>query len=385
MTTKITPFAVTLLLASFGVAHGQTPPAPAASQTPSGAAAPPATPAVPSTPTPATAPATPASPASVAHSMVVHVAPTTTVAGEPVELEAMIDAPYAESLSVRWRAVGGGAWQDAQFERSSAGGWFTSLPAAVSPGVEYYIRGKDQAGVEIEHFASERAPHVVRVDPSLYDRLESLDRERLANRLDEISFDVTAHNFGNRYDIKDYFTRAELVYSHHLLRVLHQIGFGFGSIQGRTPEMSVIGGDDLLKGMRYGFGQVRMRVHTSVFLDGRIGLGVSHEAFKGSGRGAITFGKPWRSCVTVGGEYIGDLGGSGWVRLQWDTAPPLLMGASIVRTDLPGAVIDSAGLYIAYDVAYQMAERFTLRAQLSYGSRDGASHTGGGLGTAIAF
>jgi hypothetical protein len=137
--------------------------------------------------------------------------------------------------------------------------------------------------------------------------------------------------------------------------------------------------------MRYGFGQVRLRVHPSVFIDARVGLGVSQVEFKGSGSGALIFGKPWRSNVSVGGEYIGDLGGTGWVRLQWDTAPPLLMGASIVRTDLPGAVIDAAGLYIAYDVSYRIQNRVTLKAQLSYGARDGSSHVGGGLGTSVAF
>jgi hypothetical protein len=61
------------------------------------------------------------------------------------------------------------------------------------------------------------------------------------------------------------------------------------------------------------------------------------------------------------------------------------MGASVVRTDLPGVEVDVAGLYVAYDVAYRIADRFTLRAQLSYGARDGAAHVGGGLGTAVAF
>jgi hypothetical protein len=61
------------------------------------------------------------------------------------------------------------------------------------------------------------------------------------------------------------------------------------------------------------------------------------------------------------------------------------MGASIVRSDLPGAIVDPAGLYIAYDVSYQVADRFTVKAQLSYGARDGSAHPGGGLGTAVAF
>jgi hypothetical protein len=273
------------------------------------------------------------------------------------------------------------------FERSSAGGWFASLPAAVSPGVEYYIRGADRQGGETAHFASAQSPHVVRVDPSLVDRLESLDRERLDNRLDEVAFDVVAHNYGNRYNLDDYFVRGELTYSHNLLRVIHQVGFGFGSIAGRTPVNRMepeAGGADVWRSMNYGFGQARMRLHPSVFVDGRLGLGVDQDEFQGLGRASVTFGKPWRSNVQVGGEYFGGLGPIGWVRLQWDTAWPVLMGAAIVRSDLPGAIVDPAGLYISYDVAYQM-ERITVRAQLSYGARDGAAHAGGGLGTAVAF
>jgi len=323
--------------------------------------------------------------AAVPHALVVHVAPTATVAGQPIELEAMIDAPYAESLSVRWRPIGGAAWQDIPFERSSAGGWFASIPAATAPGVEYYIRGKDHAGVEIAHFASEQAPHVVRVDPALFDRLESLDRQRLGDRMDDVSLEVVGHNFGNRYGARDQFLRGEITYNHEMLREVHAVGFGFGSITGHTPLMSQPGTDDVTRAARYGFGQLMLRVHPSVFLDARVGLGVSQVEFIGLGRGGITFGKPWRSCVQIGGEYIGNLGGSGWVRLQWDTAPPLLMGASVVRTDLPGVQINPNGLYIAYDVSYRIQNRLTLKAQLSYGARDGAAHLGGGLGTAVAF
>jgi hypothetical protein len=393
------PLLILLLLADVAIAQpGATPPQPPAPQPPapqpkqSPAPQPPAPAPQPkqSPPKQSTLPPAPAPSAAsgVAHSLVLHVAPTSTTAGEPIELEAMIDAPFAETLVVRWRAIGSQAWADVPFERSSAGGWFASLPAAASPGVEYYIRGKDGAGAELDHFASEKAPHVVRVDPAVFDRLQDLDRTRLRGRLDEVSLDVIAHNFGNRYDLEDRFIRSELTYTHKFLRQLHEAGFGFGSITGRTPLISDFpnnGGMSVLKGSRYGFGQVRMRVHPSVFLDARIGLGVSHREFQGSGSGAVIFGKPWRSCVMIGGEYIGDLGGSGWVRLQWDTAPPLLMGASIMRTDLPGAEIDPAGLYIAYDVAYRIEQRFTIKAQMSYGARDGAASLGAGLGTAVAF
>lgn len=327
----------------------------------------------------------PAPPRAAPHSLVAHVPPSSRESGEPIEIEAMIDAPFAERLTVRWRALGEAAWHDARLERSSAGGWFASLPGARPPGIEYYIRGIDAAGVEVDHFASAQAPHVVHVDPTLVDRLEALDRARLGNLDNEVSLDVAGHDFGNRYDLADHFVRAELVYTHRFLRVLEEVGFGFGSISGSTPVMSAPGGEVAKHDLRYGFGQLRVRVHPSVFLDGRIGLGVSYAGFEQNIRGAITFGKPWRSSVSVGGEYLGDLGGSAWVRLQWDTAPPFLMGASVVRTDLPGALISRSGLYIAYDIAYRLAGQVTLRAQLSYGARDGAAHLGGGLGTAVAF
>lgn len=346
-------------------------------------------------PTPAPAPAPAATPAATPadaspRALVIHVPPLVVDAAQPIELVAQIDAPFAEALTARWRTIdnAGAAWQDVVFERSSAGGWFAALPAALPPGVAYYIRGRDAAGVEVDHFASEQAPHVVRVVPSLVDRLEVLDRQRTGDRRNEISLDVIGHDFGNRYDLRDRFVRAELAYSRRLLRELHSVTFGFGSISGTTPVMSLpedLGGDDVGRSLRYGFGEVRLRAHPSVFFDLRGSLGASHDGFTGGARGAVTFGKPWRSSVTFGGEYLGDVGPSAWVRLQWDTAPPLLMGASVVRTDLPGALISSAGLYLAYDIAYRIAGRATVRGQLSYGARDGASHLGGGLGTAIEF
>lgn len=329
----------------------------------------------------ARADAAPAAP----HAVVVHVAPLASAAGAPIELDAMIDAPFAERLAVRWRAIGEPGWHDVAFERSSAGGWFASLPAAAPPGLEYYIVGTDAAGAELAHFASSRAPHVVRVEPSLVDQLEALDRRRLGELPDEVALDVTGHDFGNRYGLADRFLRGELIYRHRFLRVLHSVGFGFGAIAGQTPEASDPGSRVLDHGLRYGFGELVLRVHPSVFVDARLGLGVSHAGFEQNARAAITLGKPWRSNLQLGAELLGDLGPSAWVRLQWDTAPPLLMAASVVRTDLPGAVLSRVGLYLAYDVAYRVLDRLTVRAQLSYGPRDGTAHLGGGLGTSIAF
>jgi hypothetical protein len=326
-------------------------------------------------------------PAPAPRSIVVHVPPQTSEVGAPVELIARIDAPFAEQLTVRWRSLGESGWREAPFERSSSGGWSASLPAPSSPGLEYYLRGVDASGGEVLHFASPGAPHVVRIDPTLEDRLEALDRERLEGRREQVSLDVMGHNFGNRYELPDRFFRGELTFTHRLLRPLYHVAFGFGSISGKTPRSSTPADHEgyLNRGLRYGFGELRFRPHPSVFVDVRLALGVSHEGFDQAARGVITMGRPWRASVSVGGEAIGDLGTSAWVRLQWDSVPPLLMGASVVRTNLPGVEISSAGLYVAYDVAYELADRITVRAQLSYGPRDGTSSFGGGLGTAVDF
>jgi hypothetical protein len=251
--------------------------------------------------------------------------------------------------------------------------------------VEYYISGRGADGAEVPHFASADAPHLVRVDPSVDDRLADADRARLHGHADRISIDVDGHDFGNRYGVLDRFIRAEAAFTHHVGARLHELTFGFGMIQGATPVFSSPMGDHVKHGARYGFSGLRLRVTPSIFVDGRVSLGVSHDGFSSGVAGAATFGKPWRSNVSIGGEYMQDLGPSVFVRLQWDTAAPLLMAASVIRTDLPGALIDENGVYIKYEVMYEAMNRTTLRGSLSFGGRDGPAHFGAGLGASVAF
>ena len=338
---------------------------------------------------PAAALAAPA-PAPPPRATVLHVPVSATAPHAAVSLVAVIDAAAAEpDLVARFRRIGAAAWRDVPFERSSAGGWYAIIPAAdvVPPGLEYYIAGRGGAGAPAEalHFASAEHPQPIRVDPDLYDRLEALDRARTGGRREVVALDVDGHDFGNRYHLGDRFLRAELRWTHHAFRQLHAVGFGFGAIDGETPAAAGAEAQSARHAARYGFAELRVRPHPSLFLDARATLGVSDDGFLRGIGGAITFGKPWRSNVAVGGEMLDSLGPTAFVRLQWDTAAPLLMGASIVRTDLPGAVIAADGLYVRYDVAYPVVPAFTVRASVSYGARDGAARFGGGIGTQLAF
>jgi hypothetical protein len=381
----------------------------------------PAAPTRPAPAAPAPAPAAPA-PAPAAPdpvpARILHVPPGQAPAGAPIRLVAVIDASAREPVLVaRWRpepAPGArpAPWIDAPFERSSAGGFYATIPAdaVVPPGIDYYIVGvaPSEAGAPAPppaitddtivaaggtaapggalraHFASAEAPHTIAIVPDEVDRLEAHDLVRTAGRADEVAVEVTGHDFGNRYALKDRYARAELTWTHRFLRTLYSAGFGMGGISGHTPVPGGPSALDPLHRARYGYAEVRLRVHPSIFIDARGTLGVSQDGFLRGLGGAVTFGKPWRSNLSVGGETLDAVGGSAYVRLQWDTAPPLLMGASIVRTDLPGALISANGLFIRYDVTWHPG-RYALRAMISYGARDGAAHLGGGLGTSIEF
>jgi hypothetical protein len=329
---------------------------------------------------------TEATAAGPARATVLHVPIAEATPGAPVEIVAVIDGAWAEpTLLARYRS-GGSAWQDAAFEQSSAGGWFATIPAEAitPPGAEYYIVGATAAG-EVAHFASAAAPQPIRIEPTLMDRLEQLDDTRLSHRRESVSLDVDGHDFGNRFGNTDAFVRAELRWTHRVSRTLHSNGFGFGSIWGRTPDSDGVAAQEQVALGRYGISEVRLRMHPSVFVDGKLMLGVSDEGFLRGFGAAATFGKPWRSNVSVGADMLDDLGPSAFVRLQWDTAWPVLMGAAIVRTDLPDAQVSANGLYIKYDVGYHVLPTVTVRGALSYGSRDGAGRFGGGVGVQTDF
>lgn len=326
-------------------------------------------------------------PAATLHSTVLHLPPSEARGGVDLRLTAVVDAAWTEAaLMVRYRPMGTGAFAESPFERSSAGGYFATIPGrAVSrPGIEYYIAGQLPDGTETLHFASARLPHQVIVTPSQAVRWAEKERARLGGHVSTVGFAVDGHNFGNRFGNHDRYLRGELTWTHRLLGALYAISLGYGFIEGETPDQTGAMAMTILTGARYGAGGVTLRLSRSLWLDGRAALGVSRGGLILGGGGAITFGQPWRSNVVLGVESMQALGPSFWVRLQWDTVPPFLMGAAIMKTDLPAATLAN-GSFIIYDVSYPITPRLTLRGSLSFGSRDGPGNFGGGLGAQMAF
>lgn len=326
-------------------------------------------------------------------STVLHVAPSEAPAGEELRLIAVVDAAWTEAeLVAHYRPLGSGAsYRPAAFERSSAGGYYATIPAqdVARPGIEYYIAGVTTDGEAAVHFAAVDHPHSVRVEPTQSDRWAEKERIRLDGYVSSVALDVFGQNFGNRFDDvdghDDRYVRGALEFRHRLLLSrLYSISLGFGFMEGDTPPGDLASDLAEPKGGRFGYGGAMLRLHESVWFRGTVGIGVDRDGFIAGSSGAITFGKPWRSNVELGAEYLENLGPTAWLRLQWDSVPPFLMGATVMKTDLPAATL-TGGALIRWDVEYPLSQRLKVRGSLSFGSRDGPGNFGGGLGSELSF
>ncbi len=230
---------------------------------------------------------------SPTRAVVLHVPPTEATARRRLRLVAVVDGAWTEAdLVVRFRKLGDEQpFDEATFERSSAGGYFATIPATAvtRPGLQYYIAGKTPAGEELLHFASSETPHTIRVEPSQAARWAQKERRRLNGYLSTLRAEVNGHNFGNRHGKNDQYLRGELEWSHRLiLDHVYSISLGYGFIEGRTPVDSDRDASVMNKGARYGYGGILFRLHRSVWLETQAGIGVDRDGFITSASGKLT-------------------------------------------------------------------------------------------------
>jgi len=317
-----------------------------------------------------------------------HAPPAEAPGGAPLRLLAIIDDAWHEILVVRYRPVGGGPmFAEAPFELSTTGEYIATLPADAvrRPGVEYWVVGTGKDGKSTDHFASAAWPHVVRVEPDAGLRWIEAERRRLAGRASRVRAAFTGQDFGPQGGAKDWYLRGEVDLTHRLVTHLYSFTVGFGTVDGATPSADTMAPVEEKRSARYGFGGVRLRLASSVWVDGRAIMGFDRSGFIAGGGAELTLGREWRSCVKAGFEAAGGLGPTLWFRLQWDTVPPFLMGATAIKSDLPDAHRSDGGA-IAYDVSYVVGGRFTLTAAVSLAGRGRRSGgLGGSFGAAVEF
>ncbi|MFH0903331.1 MAG: hypothetical protein V2A73_22105, partial [Pseudomonadota bacterium] len=310
-----------------------------------------------------------------------HVPPAEAEDGKSLRLVAIIDDAWTEEeLATFFRPIGSpGAFVKTPFERSSAGAYYATIPAEEvhRPGIEYYIAGTRRDGAEIEHFASIEWPHEVRVEPETSSRWIEVEERRLGGRRERVALRLESQGF-ERGVQPDWYARGEVEWTHRLVTVLYSFSLGYGFLEGKTPadELGEVPSEE--RSIRYGYGGIRFRLASFLWLDGRVilgfGRGLDENAQpRGKGivtgaSGQLTLGKEWRSGVVLGIEHLQEVGSAKWLRLQWDTAPPFLMGATVKVTGQAGSRFDD-GFVFSYDIAYPMpSSGVALTAYLSYGA-----------------
>jgi hypothetical protein len=359
------------------------------------APAPGAAKAQPPTPAPGAAKAQPAEPREVRHVPLAQV-----TAGTPFVLKAEVAPAWRlGALVAHYRSAGETAFREKAFELSADGSYAAVLPVEQEQRapVEYFLTARDTEGVETVRFASPEAPHPVLIEVDQY----ALDREALievyGKRRSRVSAFAeyvdygTRRVHGTRYDDSYYRVEADYLY-----RLFTQVGslridsirIGVGHLRARTPPFYTAPPPEgaeawpaLRPGLDYGFSEVDVGFSPYFGLGVRLVLGGNATGFSAGFGGKVRIGRPAGARVELEGETTAGLGGSGTIRLVWDTVPRFPMSAAVQVTNVPSG---PAGVRLLYSAGYQFSDSFTLGAQLGYQARESV---GGGatLGLSASY
>jgi hypothetical protein len=345
-----------------------------------------------------TPPAGAARPQPVEALEVRHVPLAQVTAGTPFVLKAEVAPAWRlGALVAHYRSAGETAFQEKAFELSAEGSYAAVLPVSQEQRapVEYYLTARDTEGVETVRFASPEAPHPVLIEVDRY----ALEREALlevyGKRRSRVSAFAEYVDYGaQRLDDTRYADRYYRVEADYLYRLFTQVGglrvdsirIGVGHLRANTPPFEL---PPLTEGPRpeqrlgldYGFSEVDVGLSPHFGLGVRLVLGGNATGFAAGFGGKVRIGRPTGARVELEGEYTGGLGGSGTIRLAWDTVRRFPMSAAVQVTNVPSG---PAGVRLLYQVGYQFNESFVLGAQVGYQAR---ASVGGGptLGLSTSY
>lgn len=322
---------------------------------------------------------------------VVHVPPGGAAPDQPLAIEAEVDDAWRENLVVHYRAPGG-EWGTASLDLRSGHTHVAVIPASAvrPPALEYYIEGTTRETHTVAHFASSAAPFRVGVFDEPERRLMKQELARLRGRRARVSASVEQVDFGSRRfatvmgpeEIADRYLRFDADFTYRLLRYpVSWLRFGATHLLGETPRIAARGDEGDCADMsadecRFdagfrvgGWFELRFRLASALDLDTRGMVVATPAGFNVGGRGELRVGPEDGSHLALGGEAIGDVGGSVWCRLGWDTVPHLPMSATVEVTSYP-AGHRAWGVRLIYGVSYSLDSGLTVGLRAGYQARD---------------
>ncbi len=327
-----------------------------------------------------------------AQTRVRHLPPAESVPAVALELTATISEAWNATLELHYRPVGDAQWTTVGFERTGSVSYKATIPAVAirPPAVDYYIvsRRADLPN-SMPHFASERAPHRVLVHPVEVQLRAQRQLARYKGRRAMVRVRTEYVNYGSRRiattegdrSIPDQYLRIDADFTYRLLKLpLHSLRFGYTRLIGQVPrgnrdddgscgaltqsECTVDAGFKV-----GGWFELGLHVAEDVAIDARGMVLATTEGFNVGGRVEFRLGNERATHVALGGEFVADVGNTGFFRLGWGTVPGFPMAATVEVTDFP-ASHRALGVRLVYDVAHPFDNGVYVGLRAGYQARD---------------
>ena len=329
-----------------------------------------------------------------------HAPPSVAAANAPLEIGATFDAPdrVARAVLLYRRAdTPNAAPTEVPFLRASRrdGAYVATIPAAamVVPAVAYAIELDTVAGERFAAFASRSSMHAVSLTEDAGDDRERLLLARLGGRRvvvaaagDYVGFGSSPATLadGTSTVVRDEYFRAEGQITYRFLRTVAEFGLRAGIVRGSSAVPGATDPSKFDVGLNYGAPRVRLRATDWLYVEGEFLSSVTEVGYAVGGGGAVLFGDPYATHLTLGLEGIEVFGVRGYTRLDVAITRRLTAATLIEVTNMPHAA--DAGVRLATELRVDLGAGVGLGVRGGYAARSFASGgAGAGLTASYAF
>lgn len=314
-----------------------------------------------------------------------HDAPRSAVAGEPLPLVFVLDAPeLVASAYLHYRTRGSRTFTRVLLVRENEiylrGA--VPAPAVTAPGVDYFVEVSTPNGTSGLAFRTPGDPLGVTVKPpTVVDRFEERQgRTTMTLSAEYLDFRTFDRREGDRTD-RMYDARVDVGY--RLASMVRRIGVGYGAIGGqggyRNETYDPAASPLPESGYHYGYADIEVGIPRYV-IGGKLIAGVGKAGFGMGVEGRGRVGAWDGTNLTVSGRKIPEVGWDTHVRFGTQPVDDLLLGISIGATDMPNE--GHIGAKLATELQWIGTESVTV---LVRGSWQGRSSIHGGIGGGAAL
>jgi hypothetical protein len=326
-----------------------------------------------------------------------------TPAHQPFLVKAAIEHPELVKHAVLvYRTAEQPELREIEFRRSAAAPYIAAVPEAevLPTWLEYAVELETLDGARVPAFASREHMQRVHVPDDLADARERALLTRLGGRRsvffgsgEYVAFgsSATQTSTGGTSSVRDSYYRLEAGYTYRPLRLVTQFTLRAGIVRGRSPvalsesQAPGKGPEDRFKvGLNYGAPSVQLRLADFVHLEAEFLTSVTEVGFSLGTGGALLFGDPYGSKLTLGFETINVFGNRFYSRMDIVAARRLTVSPMLEVTNMPHA--DDYGVRLLGEISIDAGAGFGVSVRGGYQARTFTEGgPSGGLGAHYAF